>query len=114
MNTRIPADRLDRLDPDLVRDHLTDVQTFGGWIESASKDRQQSAYFGDISVHELVCVLLDGESTMGQLLAARAEIRRRFIEEFSADLHYPPEPEVLGWDKRGEFDSATAGVRGRA
>lgn len=34
--------------------------------------------------------------------------------DIDGDLHYPPEPEVLGWDKRGEFDAATAGVRGRA
>lgn len=34
--------------------------------------------------------------------------------DLQGTVYYQPEPEVLGWDKRGEFDNLTAGVRGRA
>lgn len=34
--------------------------------------------------------------------------------DIDGDLHYPPEPELLGWDKRGEYSAGTPGVRGRS
>jgi hypothetical protein len=62
---------------------------------------------------ELLQALQNIHSSLG-FESQRTETLMRLIEALDDDVQDLPEPEILGCDKRGEFDGRTVGVRGRA
>jgi hypothetical protein len=75
--------------PDVLRDiaveeHCNDIEEFSAWLQSVGDDREMSAYFGPISVPDLVCkIVLAPVATDAQYAAACKEIRRRYLLDYA-------------------------------
>lgn len=99
MNARLPTDRLDRL----ARE--SKLLTGLDLIRSAG-------IFGSAELHEVVKVVHESCRHKDQ----RTEQLSDLLCDLEGDVFYPPEPEVPEYSGKepGQFDAATADVRGRA
>lgn len=59
-----------------------DVESFADWLACASSEREDCAYFGPISSHELIAeIVMQDRATIDQVGQAMREIRRRYLED---------------------------------
>ena len=59
-----------------------DVDSFADWLACASSEREDCAYFGPISSHDLIAeIVMQQRATDQQIAEAMREIRRRYLAD---------------------------------
>lgn len=66
---------------EMVAEDFLTPENIGGWIESASTEREPSSYWGPISNDELLRIIFGNKATSEQRDQAVIVIRRRFFAE---------------------------------
>lgn len=61
-----------------------------------SNEREPSAYFGSISVQEMVTLMVGGQATPEQLVAIASELRERFISYTTSEAERRALREIEG------------------
>jgi hypothetical protein len=94
MNARIPS---------IVPASRLDVIARGSKLGAARELIRSAQIHDDRELYQHLNNILSACSFKSQYTAQLLDL----CTDLDGEMHYPPEPEVLGWDKRGELDGYT-------
>lgn len=71
---------------EMAVDQVATPERMGGWIESASTEREPSKYFGPISTEEVASILFGTAANQEQREQAAILLRNRFVSEHMKEI----------------------------
>lgn len=71
---------------EMAADQIATPERMGGWIESASTEREPSKYFGPISTNDVASILFGTAANQEQREQAAILLRNRFVEEHMEEI----------------------------
>lgn len=71
---------------EMAVDQVATPERMGGWIESASTEREPSKYFGPISTNDVASILFGTAADQEQREQAAILLRNRFVEEHIEEI----------------------------
>lgn len=71
---------------EMAVDQVATPERMGGWIESASTEREPSKYFGPISTEAVASILFGTAANQEQREQAAILLRNRFVEEHMEEI----------------------------
>lgn len=71
---------------EMAVDQVATPERMGGWIESASTEREPSKYFGPISTEEVASILFGTAANQEQREQAAILLRNRFVGEHVEEI----------------------------
>lgn len=72
---------------EMAVDQVATPERMGGWIESASTEREPSKYFGPISTEAVASILLGKSADQEQREQAAILLRNRFVSEHMEEIY---------------------------